>query len=664
MSALSTTSRDQQGAGVRGGPGGGPAARLRVAKTLGTVVVLALLLLAPTLGLGGYWTRTFMLVGTLALLVSSLNIVLGYAGELAVGQVFLYAAGAYIAGYVGTAHGVTNVLAVFGLALVGAVLVGLITGVPGLRLGGWSLAIMTFFLIIIIPNLIDVLGRFTGGSQGLAVPLPTFFNAGLSSTGLYILIIAVVIAWFAIARNLILSRHGNAFLVLKQSYVLAGSLGISVFRMKLLVYVIGAVPACLAGVLFAWLQSFISPDTFTFSMTLGILAASVIGGSTSIYGAVLGAILLQIGQQTFASFPQWQLVIYGAFLLIAAVLLSDGLSGLARNLWRRALQLAQSRGWVPQPRAAHDVDAARAAGESKGAAEAEVEAGGSAPAEGLGELPGAVLSTNELTKVFGGNRAVDGVSIEARPGEVTALIGPNGSGKTTLLNLICGFYQPTSGSALLSKRDITGSKPHQVARAGVARTFQTPLIPHGMTTREFVATGRYVAHAAGILTSVLRLPGFRRGYVADDADAMRLLRLLDIEGVAAQEVSELPLGTRRLVEVARGLAQHPGLVLLDEAGSGLDQSDLVNLERAISMIREAGGTVILVEHNFPFVLKLADRIHVLSRGQLMATGTPAEIQSNARVLEEFAGAAAAEQAAGTPGSGDAPEPGDEARKVR
>ncbi|MEV4092135.1 branched-chain amino acid ABC transporter ATP-binding protein/permease [Streptosporangium saharense] len=587
-------------------------------RPLGVPILLLLLLAGPGTGLiNSYWSRTVMLIAILSLLVSGLNVVLGYAGELAMGQVALYAVGAYVAGYLGVRLGMTDVTLALAAAVLAAVVVGLVTGVPGLRLGGWSLAMVTFFLVILVPNLIDVFEHFTGGTLGLAAAVPTLFGAEITGDRLYILILVVTGLWFAVARNLLLSRHGNMFLVLRQSPILASMLGVSVYRLKLLVYVVGAIPAALAGALFSMLDGFIAPETFTFALALSVLAASVVGGSTSVYGALAGAAVMQLGQQTFTQFQDWQLVIYGAFLLLAGVLFNRGLAGLFHD----GVAAARRRGWLPPNR-----PSAKAAAASEGREPQ------------LGRLDGAVLLTEGLSKSFGGNKALQDVSVEARPGEVTALIGPNGSGKTTLLNLICGFYKPSGGRLLLDEEQVGGRAPYRIARLGVARTFQTPLIPQHMSTLAFVATGRYVTHRVGLLAAVLRLPAFRRGYAADDAEAYALLRLLGIEDVADRPVNSLALGTRRLVEVARSLAAGPRVFLFDEVGSGLDESDLVVLERAIEMIRAAGGTVILVEHNFPLVLKLADRIHVLSQGRLIASGTPAEIQADRRVLAEYTGA--------------------------
>ncbi|HEY1467159.1 MAG TPA: ATP-binding cassette domain-containing protein [Acidimicrobiales bacterium] len=600
---------------------------LRPARPLMMLGLGVVVLVAPWLGLGDYWSRQFMLIAILALVVSGLNISLGYAGELALGQVALYAVGAYVTGYLAVSHGVTDILLCLLAAIGGAIVVGFVSGIPGLRLGGWSLAMVTFFLVIIIPNVLDLLSSQTGGALGLSgIPVPTIFGAQLVGDGFYVFVIAVTIIWFAIFRNLIGSSHGDAFLVMKQSPILAATLGISVYRLKLLAYVVGAIPAGIAGVLFAFLSAYISPSSFAFALAFTILTASVVGGSQSIYGAIFGAAILQLGPERIASFQNYSLIVYGAFLVVAGLVFSDGIAGLVRS----GLSQARRRGWLSS---AAPIDTVGPMAES----DVAVPIAADATAAVIGDLAGEALTVTELRKDFGGVTAVDDVTIEAVPGEVTALIGPNGSGKTTLLNLVCGFYKPTSGSVRLGPVELGGLAPYRSARAGVARTFQTPLIPKGMRARAFVATGRYVSHRVSMPASILRLPSFWRGSRASDAEALRLLALLGIARVADSDVASLPLGTRRLVEVARALAAEPKVFLFDEVGSGLDEEDIHRLEEAIELIRRAGGTVVLVEHNFPLVLKIADRIHVLSQGALIASGTPAEIQANRRVLEEYTG---------------------------
>ena len=208
------------------------------------------------------------------------------------------------------------------------------------------------------------------------------------------------------------------------------------------------------------------------------------------------------------------------------------------------------------------------------------------------ELDGARLDVRGVAKAFGGNHALAGVDLVAEPGRVTALIGPNGSGKTTLLNMICGFYKTDAGSIRLGERELQGRAPYVVARAGVARTFQTPNIPAGITVLEAVTAGRYTAQRASVLAAVLRLPRYRRVRRGDYEEARRMLALVGIEDLEGTEATALPLGQRRLLEVARSLVSRPGVLLLDEVASGLDEDEVERLAEVIRRVRDAGGTVV------------------------------------------------------------------------
>jgi branched-chain amino acid transport system permease protein len=582
---------------------------------LGIVVALA-----PTLGISPSTQRQVILTAILALLVSGLNLSLGYAGELSLGGPAVYAVGAYVSGYLGT-HGHTDILVQLVASSLVALAVGLLTGIPGLRLGNWSLAMTSFFLVLLVPDLIAIFSRQTGGRVGLAgIGLPTIFGAHFTARGYYLLVVLVAMMWITFLRNLVTSRHGIAFRVLRQSPVLAASEGISVFRLKLSAYAIGAVPAGLAGTLFANLDHYISPAAFDFSLAVTILAASILGGSTSVYGAVVGAAIMQFGPMESTSFQKYALVAYGAFLVIGGVLLAQGLSGIANRLWvARAKLLRYGRG-VASP----------AAGPQQ-LPDSDVE---------LQTLPGAAVAVTEIAKSFSGLRALDGVSLTADAGSITALIGPNGSGKTTLLNVISGYYRSDYGAISVAGQVRAHRRPHQVARDGVSRTFQTPIIPGAMTVAEVVASGRFAGDQCSMISAVLRLPAYRRSVERDRSEVRRVLKIAGIASLANAEAASLPLGTRRMLEVARALISQPRVLLLDEAASGLDEHEIESLARLIRRIRELGGTVILVEHNFQLVLSLADQIYVLARGRQIAAGTPEEIAHDPAVLREYLGSAA------------------------
>lgn len=586
---------------------------------IGIVIVLL-----PMMGIPYSTQRQVQLTLILALVVSGLNLSLGYAGELALGQPAVYAAGAYTAGLMSKA-GQTEIIVQLAAGALAALVVGLITGVPGLRLGGWSLAMTSFFLVLLLPDILAIFKETTGGRNGLSgIAGPTLFGQRVTDDVLFMVVAVVVILWFAVVRNIIVSRHGVAFRVLKRSPVLAASLGISVFRMKLLAYALGAVPAGLAGVLFANVDLYVSPEAFAFGFATTVLAASILGGSASIYGALIGAAILQFATNSSREFQEYSLIFTGIFLIIGGVFLTGGIAGVVRT--------AVSR---------FDAKAARGNGtQDQSAAPQEIQ---------LTDFPGKRLAIEAVSKAFGGNKALRNVTLVAEPGKVTAVIGPNGSGKTTLLNMVCGFYKTDSGLISLDSRRLESSNPDAVARAGVARTFQTPNIPEGITVFEAVIAGRYASNRASILSTVLQLPGYRRVRRGDRAEAERVLALVGLTEYRNAEAVSLPLGMRRMLEVARCLISRPGVLLLDEVASGLDEHEVEKLSEVVRNVTSAGGTVVLVEHNFQLVLSLADQIVALAHGEVMASGTPAEIESNPRVLNEYLGIEAEDTSALEPG---------------
>lgn len=596
-------------------------------RPLGFLAVVLLLTSLPWLGLDRFWIRQLVLVALLALVVSGLSLTFGYAGELALGQAAVYAAGAYIAGYVAKTY-VNDVLLMLLVAAVVGVIAGLVAGAPGLRLGGWMLAIGSFFLVLLVPDLVNIVGEPLGGYEGLTgVPLPSVLGTELGDNAFFALTMLVTGAWFLLFRNLILSPRGAEFRVLAAGETLSSSLGISTYRLKLKTYAIGAIPAGLAGCLFAYLDGYVSASSFGLHTTLMVLAACVLGGMHTVYGAILGAALMQLGPMSSSAFEDYSLVAFGAFLLLGGVFLPNGLTPLLSSACRRLL--AQ----VPGARAA---------------ATAMPQQVAVAP---LRPIDGGRLEVAGITKSFGGVHALQDVSVTAMPGRVTALIGPNGSGKTTLLNVVSGYYSPDSGQVLLNGQDVSSQTAAERARSGIGRTFQTPTIPAALTVREAVRTGA-IEREAGMLATVLRLPSFARRERAARGEVDEVLNALGIAHRADDVASALPLGTRRLVELGRALALEPAVLLLDEVASGLDKDEVAELSGVVRRLRDAGATVVLVEHNFDLITAVADEVFVLAEGSLLASGTPAEVAADSRVRSTYLGAGPGGRAPGA----DTPAP--------
>lgn len=579
---------------------------------VGWIVVTAFLLIAPSLGLvNASAMRQIILIALLCLIVSGLNLSFGFAGELSFAAPAMYAAGAYATGWISI--NLINDLAVALVvsALVG-LLLGLVSGIPGLRIGGWMLATSSFFLVLLVPDVISMTGGALGGHTGLpGIPRPELFGIELGDLGLYASVIVITSIWFIFYRNLALSRTGRALTVLRQSPVLASSVGISVYGLKLKAYSLAALPASIAGTLFAYLDGFIAPEFFGLNFAIAILAAAVLGGKRSIYGVFIGATIMQLGPMRTSAFGDYAFVAYGLLLVIVGVLLPGGIAGGFQEL-RSKLGRRKGRETVRR--------------ESSRVAKVE-----------FPPMPGKKLAVNGISKSFGGNAALKNVSFRAEPGEVVALIGPNGSGKTTMLNIVSGFYRSDEGSIILGDDDVTGKATHKIAQMGVVRTFQTPIVPE-MTVSEAVATARFGKDRASIVETMMRLPRYRQAVRRDEDKTGAVLAMTGLADVADADATSLPLGTRRVLELARAIAADPSLVLLDEIASGLDEEEITALAEVVRAIRKAGGTVLLVEHNFALVRSLADRIVVLSQGALVAQGTPDEIASHPEVLRHYLGA--------------------------
>ena len=248
-----------------------------------------------------------------------------------------------------------------------------------------------------------------------------------------------------------------------------------------------------------------------------------------------------------------------------------------------------------------------------------------------------VLQIQGASKRFGGLQALADVHMQIRRGEVYGLIGPNGAGKTTFFNVITGLYTPDSGEFVLAGKPYKPQAVHQVARAGIARTFQNIRLFADMTALENVMVGRHTRSRSGVLGAMLRSKSFLREEAAITAKAQELLDYVGIGHLAALRARTLSYGDQRRLEIARALATEPQLIALDEPAAGMNGTEKVVLRQLIEKIRADGATVLMIEHDVKLVMGLCDRLTVLDYGKVIASGTPAEVQKNEKVIAAYLG---------------------------
>jgi branched-chain amino acid transport system permease protein len=558
--------------------------------------------------------RTLMLALVLGLVAAGLNLTMGYTGQLALGHVFFYGAGAYAVGIL-AARGTTNLFVLLLVAIGVALAAAVITGIPGLRLSHWALAIVSFFLVELMPALVDLRPDLTGGLSGLVgIPRVTV-GEPLDNETLYRATVLLLFVWLLFQRAFLYSAYGRILAVVRDDEIQLASLGVSPYRLKLMSYLLSAVPAALAGAMIATLDGLVTHEAFGFDTVVLVLAAVILGGQRTIYGPLLGAVLLVFAQQEFLDLKDYTLLGYGAFLILAALLLPRGIVGtIAERFprWRRAYLAGPGRADDAGDRALLGPEASRD------------------------------LAIEGVAKRFGGNQALADVSIRAVAGQVTALIGPNGSGKTTMLNAVSGFVRADEGSIRLGDVRLDGRSASKIATCGVGRTFQTPTVTRDLTVREAVSVATFANRRAKLIATVLRLPVWRaeERAIADRVD--EVLRELGLASDGDVRAIDLPLGKKRLLEIARAVMMRPALLLLDEPAAGLSPQETDRLGALLSRLADEGTAVLLVEHNMDLVLAVADVVHVLASGRVIAVGSPSEITRDPEVLRVYLGTAGEE----------------------
>ena len=384
-------------------------------------------------------------------------------------------------------------------------------------------------------------------------------------------------------------------------------------------------PAASGGALYVFSQQFISPGSVSPDLSIYILAGLVIGGGGTIIGPIIGTALVGAASQFLGSFDQYQGIVYGVALIGVAVGLPNGLVGMYHTIVDR---FGHPRAAAPLP----ELDVV-----SKTTAMSGVPPPLAVSPQLHPATDRQVLSIRGARRSFGGVRAIDGVDLDVDAGRIHALVGPNGSGKTTLLNLICGFYRLDAGEISLGVSRLDRLRAAEVARLGIARTFQTPKLLIGDTALANVLIGADCSAHGSLAGAVLHTRRSRRVERVGIAWSHQALVEVGLLDASIEIAAVMPHGTQRLLEIARAVASQPIFLLLDEPAAGLSIAEVEVLESAVRQLAQNGLGVLLVEHNLPVVFDLADEVTVLHQGQVIARGTPAEVSGDPEVVRVYLG---------------------------
>ncbi|MDX2203416.1 MAG: branched-chain amino acid ABC transporter ATP-binding protein/permease [Hyphomicrobiaceae bacterium] len=588
-----------------------PSLLLRGALAAGVGFVL----LAPLVA--NAFTITLMnYIGIGAIVALGLVLLTGIGGLTSFGQAAFMGIGAYATAWATTSGGASTWAGLL-LALAATGVAALLIGAITLRLGGHFLPLSTIAWGIAIYSLfanIPGLGQHDGIAN-----IPPISIAGFSlaaNEAIYYLIWAILGLAMLLVTNLLDSREGRAVRSLRGGQTMLGSLGVSLFRQRLIIFVIAALLAAVAGWLYAHMSRFVSPSPFEVRPGIEYLLMALTGGAMSVWGAVIGATLITLLKNAIqdilpylsSSAGQLEVVAFSVLLILILQFARGGVMSLVRRFRppSAAAPVAAAAERLPrrpQPQAGSDL-----------------------------------LRVDNVTRHFGGLVAVDAVGFSMRAGDILALIGPNGAGKSTLFNLITGVLATDAGSITFMGRSITGLPPHRIAAAGLGRTFQHVKLRPAMTVLDNVLLGTYLRTRSGFLGGILRLD--RREEAQAVAEAMAQLARVGLAAKAADLAGNLSLGHQRVLEVARALASDPALIILDEPAAGLRRPEKEALAALLRQLRQEGLSILLVEHDMDFVMGLVDRIVVMEFGSKLMEGTPQEVRASPRVQEAYLGGVA------------------------
>ena len=566
------------------------------------IVLLGLMLVyavAASLVTNSYYQLQLTLIPLWACYALAWNILSGNSGLISFGHASFFGCGAYLVVLLAVKFGISPWISI-PLALPMGGVLGFLIGYPTFRLRGYYFALAMLAYPLALQNIFEWLGY-----QEISMPLardnpaahmqftdPRIYTA--LSLGLLLIVVMV-------ALKVERSRFGMSLFAIKQNEPAAEAAGIDTLRWKLRAIVLSGAISCVAGGFYAVVLLVVTPPSvFGAAVSAQALILTMFGGIGTIWGPLIGAITLIPLSEYFRAelaekLPGIQGVIYGVAITLIVLLAPEGIFWRVRDKFTRGHMQAA----IAPPEQAISV------------------LHGERPV--LGEL---VMRVDNLSRSFGGLRAVDAVSFDVHSAEILGIIGPNGAGKTTLFNLLNGFLPPDQGSVVYEGKSLVGLKPSQVCALGIARTFQVVRPFLRMTVRQNVIIGAFVAADNDQEAEIMADEALHRVGLSSKADALA-------QGLTNKEL--------RLLELARALASRPKLLLMDETFAGLGRDEVEDMLETIRGLPAGGTTVVIIEHTMHAMVRLADRFVVLDHGRVIATGLPNEVTKDPDVIEAYLG---------------------------
>jgi branched-chain amino acid transport system permease protein len=603
------------------------------ANRLTILLLFGSLLVIPQVLPNNYWQSIFSITGVYVMLALGLNIVAGFSGLLDLSYVAFFGIGGYAFALLSSDQFGIHLpfLLAVPISATTAMVIGSILGLTSIRLRGDYLAIVTLAFAQIFKLLLlnlDTPINITGGVNGIySFDMARIWFIKIATPANYsFLIWSCVLLVFIVSFRLKESRIGRGWQAIREDELAANAIGITTTRLKLYSFATGAAIAGFSGAVFASFQDSVFPNNFDFQQLVIVYCMVIIGGLGNIYGVIAGAIILSILPEILREYGGLRMMLYGAALVCIIALRPHGL--FTAVPWFAKITRRPDKDETGELRASTELYYS----EKRRSEEREKK---------FAKENAAILKIDHLTLSFGGLKAIDDLSLTLNKNEILSIIGPNGAGKSTLFNTISGIYHGDGGKVIYRHQDISAFAPHQVARAGIARTFQNLRLFNEMSVLENVKSARFCRTRAFFPAVIFNLNLNRKEERENDAVARKIVDMFGkrLTGYRYnQKVAQLSYANRRRVEIARAIATEPEILLLDEPSAGMNPQETEEITEFIRELRDTFGyTILLIEHKLNLVKAISDRIIVMDHGKKICEGSYDEVANNHEVIEAYLG---------------------------